>query len=98
MSKPKKLKVGDIWGVPKTLDVRVIEKIEEYCDWTGHDKDVRLFFTEGKINVEPFKFYGHYPIVTDKYQFLDWIEKKGAVKIGHYDFKTGKAISKGGSE
>jgi len=88
MSKLKiELKVGQIWGVPpveKTLDVRVLTVIEpgwiEFICPFEFNIDETYVITNLEVKVE------------DREEFFDW--KFKAVLIGHYDFKTGKAIAK----
>lgn len=82
MSKPKKLKVGDIWGVlplEKTLEVRTIHFFLETKPVTLEYYDIAG--TCWEVSIEDFRF---------------WITCKKAKRIGHYDFNTGNTVAKGG--
>jgi len=75
-----KLEVGQIWQVPKTLDVRTIESL--------HNKETNY---PVDCNTVRFIDIGSYFLRVSVKSFKAWITKKNAKLIGHYDFEKKKA-------
>lgn len=87
MKKKTELQVGQIWGVlplEKTLEVRVIFEYAPYENW--HNK---------AFDNMAYRDIGGEAFGIRESIFRSWITRKKAEKIGHYNFKTGKAKAKG---
>lgn len=82
MKKQKKVKleVGEIWQVPKMLEIRTITKF--YYD---------LGMRNNLSSVDYVNIGGCSRWISYR-AFRRWITRKKAKLIGHYDFKTKKAV------
>jgi len=81
MSKPKiKLRVGQIWGVLPVEKTLETRTIDAI--WPLSHKQMSY----SDIGIHDWQI-----TIT---AFRAWVKRKKAVLIGHYDFKTGKAIAK----
>lgn len=77
--KKRELEVGQIWQVPKTLEVRTITGL------------FPAYHAEDRASVQ----YHDIAVIKDSvYEsaFRFWITRKKAKLIGHYNFKTKKAV------
>ena len=85
-----KLEVGQIWQVPKTLDVRMIVHMISMVE-------TEIYYINLFRPQEDTTFLSRWLLPVNQVRhnsFLRWIRRKDVKLIGHYDFKKRKATPK----